>query len=78
MRIRTQVMSAVARVRNRLAQATHSYFQSLDCKYVHTPILTTNDCEGAGECFTVTTQYPTDETLLECILKRNFLNNPHF
>ena len=78
MRIRTQVMSAVARVRNRLAQATHSYFQSLDCKYVHTPILTTNDCEGAGECFTVTTQYPTDETPVRMYPRKELFKQPAF
>ena len=78
MRIRTQVMSAVARVRNRLAQATHSYFQSLDCKYIHTPILTTNDCEGAGECFTVTTQYPTDETPVRMYPRKELFKQPAF
>jgi asparaginyl-tRNA synthetase len=78
MRIRTQVMSAVARVRNRLAQTTHSYFQSLDCKYVHTPILTTNDCEGAGECFTVTTQYPTDETPVRMYPRKELFKQPAF
>lgn len=78
MRIRTQVMSAVARVRNMLSRATHSYFQSLDCKYVHTPILTTNDCEGAGECFTVTTQYPTDETPVRMYPKKELFKQPVF
>jgi len=78
MRIRTQVMSAVARVRNVLSRATHSYFQTLDCKYVHTPILTTNDCEGAGECFTVTTQYPTDETPVRMYPKKELFKQPAF
>ena len=78
MRIRTQVMSAVARIRNRLAQSTHTYFQSLDCKYVHTPILTTNDCEGAGECFTVTTQYPTTEEPVRMYPRKELFKEPAF
>lgn len=78
MRIRTQVMSAVARVRNRLAQSTHTYFQSLDCKYVHTPILTTNDCEGAGECFTVTTQYPENEAPVRMYSRKELFKEPAF
>ena len=78
MRIRTQVISAVARVRNRLAQATHTYFQSLDCKYIHTPILTTNDCEGAGECFTVTTQYPENEAPVRMYSRKELFKEPAF
>lgn len=78
MRIRTQVMSAVARVRNVLSQATHLYFQSLDCKYVHTPILTTNDCEGAGECFTVTTQYPENEAPVRMYHRKELFKEPAF
>jgi asparaginyl-tRNA synthetase len=58
LRIRTLIISSIMRIRDTLAQATHQYFNSIGCKYVHTPILTTNDCEGAGETFTVTTQYP--------------------
>jgi len=54
-RIRTQTMRAVHNIRNQCAWATHSFFQGLGFKYVHTPILTEADCEGAGEMFTVTT-----------------------
>lgn len=61
LRIRTQTIAAVMRIRNTLAKETHNYFQNIGCKYIHTPVLTTNDCEGAGECFTVTSQYPNDE-----------------
>jgi len=45
----------VARVRSALALATHEFFRSNDFKYVHTPLITAADCEGAGEMFQVTT-----------------------
>lgn len=48
-------ISAVARIRNALAFATHSFFQEHGFLYIHTPIITTSDCEGAGEMFQVTT-----------------------
>lgn len=54
LRARTNTISAVARVRNALAVATHQYFQSRKFIYVHTPIITASDCEGAGEMFSVT------------------------
>ncbi|KAL3643555.1 Asparagine--tRNA ligase, cytoplasmic 1 [Castilleja foliolosa] len=49
------MISAVARIRNALAYATHTFFQNHGFLYVHTPIITTSDCEGAGEMFQVTT-----------------------
>ncbi|KAK8792807.1 hypothetical protein WA158_004971 [Blastocystis sp. Blastoise] len=48
-------IGAVARIRNACAFATHLFFQQRGFKYVHTPLITTADCEGAGEMFTVTT-----------------------
>ncbi|KAK2645479.1 hypothetical protein Ddye_020674 [Dipteronia dyeriana] len=54
-RPRTNTISAVARIRNALAFATHTFFQEHGFLYVHTPIVTTSDCEGAGEMFQVTT-----------------------
>jgi asparaginyl-tRNA synthetase len=45
----------VARIRNALAYATHRFFQERGFLYVHTPIVTASDCEGAGEMFQVTT-----------------------
>lgn len=54
-RVRTNTIAAVARIRNALAFATHSFFQENGFLYVHTPIITTSDCEGAGEMFQVTT-----------------------
>ena len=59
LRIRTLIISSIMRIRDTLAQATHKFFREQGCHYVNTPILTTNDCEGAGETFTVTSQYPT-------------------
>ena len=55
MRARTNTISAVARVRNALALATHLFFQQNGFLYVHTPIIGTSDAEGAGEAFMVTT-----------------------
>jgi asparaginyl-tRNA synthetase len=54
-RPRTNLIGAVARIRNALAWATHSFFQRHGFKYVHTPIITASDCEGAGEMFQITT-----------------------
>jgi asparaginyl-tRNA synthetase len=55
LRPRTNTFSAVARVRNRLAFAVHEFFQSRGFLYVHTPIITASDAEGAGAMFQVTT-----------------------
>eukprot|EP00892_Ulva_mutabilis_P007782 jgi/Ulvmu1/5376/UM022_0171.1 len=55
LRARTNTISAVARVRSALAQATHDFFCAQGFLYVHTPIISTSDCEGAGEMFQVTT-----------------------
>ncbi|MEL7050253.1 MAG: asparagine--tRNA ligase [Cyanobacteria bacterium J06588_5] len=54
LRSRTNTLGAVFRVRNACATAIHSFFQSQDFLWMHTPILTASDCEGAGEMFTVT------------------------
>jgi asparaginyl-tRNA synthetase len=55
LRVRTNTFAAVARVRNRLAFAVHEFFQSRGFQYVHTPIITASDAEGAGAMFQVTT-----------------------
>ena len=55
LRPRTNTFAAVARVRNRLAFAVHEYLQSRFFQYVHTPIITASDAEGAGAMFQVTT-----------------------
>jgi asparaginyl-tRNA synthetase len=53
-RTRTNTLGAVMRVRNTCANAVHQFFQQQGFLWVHTPIITTNDCEGAGELFNVT------------------------
>lgn len=55
LRPRTNTFGAVARVRNALAFATHQFFQERGFLYLHSPIITASDCEGAGEMFRVTT-----------------------
>ncbi len=55
LRNRTNTMGAVFRVRSRLAQATHEFFGGRGFVYLHTPIITASDAEGAGEMFQVTT-----------------------
>lgn len=55
LRPRTNLFSAVFRVRSVAAAAVHEYFQSQGFVYVHAPIITGSDCEGAGEMFRVTT-----------------------
>lgn len=56
LRPRTNTFNAVFRVRSALSMAIHEFFQDQGFVYVHTPIITGNDAEGAGECFTVTTR----------------------
>ena len=55
LRPRTNTFQAVFRVRSLIAYAIHQYFQERDFVYVHTPLITGSDCEGAGEMFQVTT-----------------------
>ncbi|MBP5254566.1 MAG: asparagine--tRNA ligase [Lachnospiraceae bacterium] len=55
LRPRTNTFQAVFRVRSLIAHAIHCFFQERDFIYVHTPIITGSDCEGAGEMFQVTT-----------------------
>ncbi len=55
LRPRTNALGAVARVRSRLGYSVHRFFQERGFIQVHTPIITTSDCEGAGEMFQVTT-----------------------
>jgi asparaginyl-tRNA synthetase len=66
LRSRTNTLGAVFRVRNACATAIHQFFQARDFLWMHTPILTASDCEGAGEMFTVTRfnldHIPTDQS----------------
>lgn len=55
LRVRTNTFNAVFRVRSVVSAAVHEFFQSRHFTYVHTPLITASDCEGAGEMFKVTT-----------------------
>jgi len=55
LRPRTNTIGAVARVRNRICYSIHQFLQDEGFLYVHTPIITASDCEGAGQMFQVTT-----------------------
>ncbi len=66
LRGRTNTFNAMFHIRSELAKAIHAFFASRNFTYVHTPIITGSDCEGAGEIFRVTTQpynaeYKTEE-----------------
>jgi len=65
LRPRTNAYSAVFRVRSLVAYAIHQFFQERGFVYVHTPIITTSDCEGAGEMFRVSTLDPENLPLNE-------------
>lgn len=65
LRPKSNYISSMSRVRNALAMATHQFFQELGFIYVHTPIITTSDCEGAGEMFQVTTLLPQTDKISE-------------
>src|SRR5512143_385344 len=53
LRVRSNTFGAAFRVRNALTHAIHTFFQERDFMYVQTPIITTSDCEGAGQMFAV-------------------------
>ena len=65
LRPRTNVSGAVARVRNCIAQAIHRFYYERGFNWVHTPILTASDCEGAGEMFRVSTLDQTNLPLTD-------------
>jgi asparaginyl-tRNA synthetase len=54
LRPRTNTFGAIARVRNQISRSIHDFFQERDFIYVHAPIITGSDCEGAGQMFKVT------------------------
>ena len=58
LRPRTNKYSAVFRIRSELSYAVHKFFRERDFRYIHTPIITGSDCEGAGKLFRVTTLAP--------------------
>ena len=78
LRPRTNTFGAVARVRNAMSNAIHAFFQERGFIYLHTPIITGSDCEGAGEMFKVTTldldQIPKKDGHAD--FDRDFFNEP--
>ena len=78
LRPRTNTFGAVARVRNVMSNAIHTFFQERGFIYLHTPIITGSDCEGAGEMFKVTTldldQVPKKKGHAD--FDRDFFNEP--
>lgn len=80
LRPRTNTQGAVARVRSRLAHATHRFFEKKGFVYLQSPIITASDCEGAGELFQVTTlnidNPPKDKDLIN--YKKDFFSKPTF
>ena len=65
LRIRTNTIAAIMRVRSQLAQSIHGFFNDKQFCYIHTPIITSNDAEGAGDMFRVTTLDPTNPPIQE-------------
>ncbi len=63
LRPRSKMFSSAMRLRHAMAFATHEFFNKKGFVYVHTPLITGADCEGAGEMFTVTTMLPDDGDL---------------
>ncbi len=81
LRPRSNLFGCVFRVRSRLAYAIHQFFQERGYVYVHTPIITGSDCEGAGELFRVTTldlQAPPKRETGEIDFSRDFFARPTY
>lgn len=81
LRPRSNLFGAVFRVRSRLAYAVHRFFQEREFIYVHTPLITASDCEGAGEMFRVTSLDPAQPPRTpsgEVDFKQDFFERPAF
>ena len=81
LRARTNTFMAVYRVRSVLAYAIHNFFQEKGFVYVHTPLITSSDCEGAGEMFQVTTldlDRIAKSDAKEVDYSKDFFNKPTF
>lgn len=74
LRVRSQTISAVARVRSECAFAIHEYFRNKGFFYVHTPIITASDCEGAGAMFEVRAQTAHGASIADFFGKPAFLS----
>ncbi len=80
LRPRTNTFGAVMRVRNCISRSIHQFFQEQGFLYVHTPIITSSDCEGAGEMFRVTTIDPAKPPRKESQIdySQDFFERPTF
>jgi asparaginyl-tRNA synthetase len=80
LRPRSNTFGAVARVRNQVCLSVHQFFQEQGFLYVHPPIITTSDCEGAGQMFRVTTIDPAKPPRAEGAIdyKQDFFGRPAF
>src|SRR5205823_4340832 len=77
---RTNTFGAIARVRNQVSRSIHNFFQEEGFLYIHAPIITASDCEGAGEMFKVTTldlkKVPTTAGAVD--FSTDFFNRPAY
>ena len=80
LRPRTNTFGAIARLRNQVSKSIHDFFQERGFLYVHTPIITASDCEGAGALFRVTTIDPEAPPKAEGKVdyKQDFFGKPAF
>ncbi|MCR4411508.1 MAG: asparagine--tRNA ligase [Thermoguttaceae bacterium] len=80
LRPRTNTFGAVARVRNCVSRSIHEFFQEEGFLYIHTPIITASDCEGAGQMFRVTTLDLADppKTAGRVDFRQDFFGKPAF
>jgi asparaginyl-tRNA synthetase len=80
LRPRTNTFGAVTRVRNQVCRSIHDFFQEQGFYYIHTPIITASDCEGAGEMFKVTTldlaKVPREQGAVD--FTKDFFNKPAY
>jgi asparaginyl-tRNA synthetase len=76
LRPRTNTFGAIARVRNQVCRSIHDFFQEQGFLYIHTPIITASDCEGAGELFRVTTLAGKDAAAGD--YAKDFFHKPAF
>ncbi len=80
LRPRTNTFGAVTRVRNCVSNSIHTFFQERGFFYIHTPVITASDCEGAGELFRVTTldlnNVPKDDGDID--FKQDFFEKPTY
>ena len=77
LRGRTRTFLAVNTIRNALARGIHTFFQGRGFAYAHTPLITSSDCEGAGEMFRLTTLDPMADNSKRTY-KDDFFNTPAF